>query len=104
MIEIVGTHDLDLKQIESEFQPAGRYRITKSDYPPGTAFGGSMRVCDIYVLEGRCRIMTPSGGAIELSGGNIAQLLVEGDYDLTVLGSRPLSIVKVWKLPEKFWK
>ncbi len=79
-----------------------RYRISTKCYPSGTAFRGRTRVGLVYVKRGKCKY-THEDGELVLSELDYCEI-PEGKFGIEVQGDEDYEEVRVWPLPEAFWR
>jgi hypothetical protein len=94
----ISDEPLDQSAISKLYAGRGPHRVSTSWYPAGSAFRGTTRSGTVYVFEGRCRYDL-DGSSIELRAGQFADLPA-GEYGFEALGSEPVLLVRVWKLPD----
>jgi hypothetical protein len=82
--------------IRAKHQPPEAYRISRSEYPAGTSFQGTMRPGLIYVLRGACSI--DCQGKVTANAGECVAV-PGGDYEFAVIGPDGADIVEVWLIP-----
>lgn len=99
----VEDHSLSAESIRATYSNMTEhpYRVSKQCYPPGSSFGGASRAGSIYILSGRCRLIT-GGESVDVRAGQVVRISTDGSYDFTVLGDEEANVVRVWKLPSKF--
>jgi hypothetical protein len=76
--------------------PGPRYRVSKYEYPAGTAFGLTIRKATCHVIEGACRYATLTD-EILLKGGEKCELK-SGGYRFEVLGDSRVICLHVWDI------
>ena len=94
---VVSNGPLSEDAVRAIHLPINRHRVSKARFPPGASFPVSTREGTVYVLQGTCRYGR-NGMEVEIVAGEFARLS-EGTYNVQVLGSEDLVIVRAWELP-----
>ena len=87
--------------IRKLYTPPKNYRISPDRIPANTNFHGSTLAGQIYIIQGSCGLLFDEHDPVVLSAGDIARF-PEGDYEMYVLGSEEVHLVRVWELPPWF--
>jgi hypothetical protein len=96
------SESLTEQAIRGHFVPSKMYRISRSEYQPGTRFPGSMRAGFVFVIHGSCSYsFQRENHTLRLTGGEYAETPA-GHFTFEVLGTHAVEIVHVWRLPDEF--
>lgn len=82
--------------IAALYQPESAYRISEYTYPAGAKFQGAMREGTCYVLAGA--FQWTSDQSVWIRAGEFATL-PQGEYQIEVAPTAPVTMIKVWELP-----
>ena len=92
---MTNTCSVEEQAIRDQF-PSPRYRVSKYEYPAGTAFKLTIRAATCHVIVGACRYAS-SADEIYLKAGEKAAL-PSGDYRFEVLGDSRVICLHVWDI------
>ena len=76
--------------------PSPRYRVSKYEYPAGTAFRLSIRTATCHVIAGACRYAS-SKDEVFLKAGEEGDL-PSGDYRFEVVGDSRVICLHIWDI------
>jgi hypothetical protein len=93
------SHEVSLESIRQHHQPAHHFRVSANTYPEPCEFDALGRQHHLYVLTGKCEIVS-ADRTWDLGPGDSAEIS-EGQRRFAVKAA-PLEIVQVWEIPDGF--
>lgn len=96
---ILSTEQISEKAIRALYSPPEIYRIYPNRYDAGVTFPTTVaRPHVVHILEGSCKYKQGNREVVLEASEFVS--LEKGSYSFEVLGSSPVSLVKVFKLPD----
>lgn len=86
---------LTQETLEAHFAPPARYRVLPSRYPVGSRLKLTAAPGLCFVVRGVCRLRCPE--PLLLRPGQYAAL-PGGDFELRVVGSEPVELIRVFEV------